>query len=587
MAALGATLMVACGDDEDGNGNPGGGAGEAGEAGTAGSGGKNTSGAGGTSTSGSSGMNTGGSTAGSSNDAGMGNTSMGGEGGTAPVDGGAGGQGGNGEEPPPAPITPVSAEIYTQASDLRGLFYTTDGKLYASGHVGTSTAVDKKIVVARFDADGEPDTTFGGDGFIELNLVERTIDTVAEPDVVTNDGNEESIGIVELASKELLVQVNVRDVNGKGTDVGLLKLSATGEPVTGFGTNGLKRLVLGWDPADDATWAAIAGVPATPGAPADTAWGLELDNSTATEKVVVFAFGPAPMGSMTGTPAVQRIDNDRYVLRVLTSDGSNDPAFNAAAPFVYNSGGTFSDGGRRGLVYPDGSILSGGYTNFGEGLGNHIVAIKLTPAGTRDMTFGHGIVDRGVARSNPFVDDGGAAECYAVTLQSSGRIVSTGYGRATKAGVASSYPGYVTTDAVDMISVAFTANGGAVDTTFGIEGTRVIQSEEAGLGNTEDRGRDLLALADDRIVYAGRYGTDPALFVVEKDGSYDPDNDVGYLFRYDPLGTVGDPNAVPPVPAVPTSHFYRVAQSKDGKRIFATTSNHADGVILAVLQVGE
>jgi uncharacterized delta-60 repeat protein len=577
MAALGATLIVGCGDDDDGSPD-----GDAGEAGTAGSGGKNTSGAGGKNTSGSSGMNTGGSTAGSTNEAGMGNTSMGGEGGSgaAPVDGGAGGQGGSGGEPAPAPITKISDVIYTQASDLRGLFYTADGKLYASGHVGTSTAVDKKIVVARFNADGVPDATFGGDGFVEINVVERTVDTVAEPDVVTNDGNEESIGIVELASKELLVQVNVRDINGKGTDVGLLKLSAAGEPVTTFGTNGLKRLVLGWDPANDATFPAAAAIN-------DTSWGLELDNSSATEKVVVFAFGPAPMGSTSGNPAVQRVDNDRYVLRLLTSDGSNDPDFNAAKPFSYNSGGTFSDGGRRGLVYPDGSILSGGYTNFGEGFGNYIVAIKLTPAGARDMTFGHGIVDRGVARSNPFVDDGGAAECYALTRQSDGRIVSTGYGRATKAGVASSYPGYVTTDGVDMISVAFTANGDAVDTTFGIEGTRVIQSEEAALGNTEDRGRDVLALADDRLVYAGRYGTDPALFVVEKDGGFDPDSDAGYLFRYEPLGTPGDPNANPPVAAVPTSHFYRVAQSKNGKRIAATTNNHVDGVMLAVLKVGE
>jgi uncharacterized delta-60 repeat protein len=582
MVALGATFIVGCGDDEDGT--------TEGDAGEAGSGGNNTSGSGGKNTGGSTaGKNTGGSAAGSKNDGGMGNASMGGEGGsgTAPIDGGAGGEGGSAEELPPAPITTLSDVIYTQASDLRGLFYTDDDKLYASGHIGATSTDDKKIVVARFNAGGEPDETFGGDGFIEVNLVERTVDTEPEVDVVTNDGNEDSMGIVELDSKELLVQVNVRDANGKGMDVGLLKLSATGEPVTAFGPNGLKRLVLGWDPADDATWAAIAGVPATPGAPSDTAWGLELDNSTATEKVVLFAFGSAPMGSTFGTPAVQRVDNDRYVLRVLTSDGSNDPDFNAGKPFTYNSGGTFGDNGRRGLVFSDGSILAGGYTNFGEGLGNHIMAIKLTPAGARDMTFGHGIVDRGVARTNPFLNDGGAAECYALTVQSNGRIVSTGYGRATKAGVASSYPGYVTTDAVDMISVALTANGDAVDTTFGIEGTRAIQSEEAALGNTEDRGRDVLALADDRLVYAGRYGTDPALFVVEKDGSYDPDNDVGYIFRFDPLGHAGDPNALPPVPAVPTSHFYRVVQSHDGKRIFATTNNHVDGVVLAVLKVGE
>jgi uncharacterized delta-60 repeat protein len=584
MAALGATLVVGCGDDEDGTTD-----GDAGEAGSAGTSGKNTGGSGGKNSGGTAGKNTGGSTAGSTNDGGMGNTSMGGEGGSgaAPIDGGAGGEGGSPVEVPPAPINPLSDVLYTQASDLRGLFYTDDDKLYASGHIGASTAVDKQIVVARFDSDGEPDATFGGDGFIELNLVERTVDTVPEIDVVTNDGNEESIGIVELESGELMVQVNVRDANGKGMDVGLLKLDSAGVPVPGFGTDGLKRLVLGWDPADDAAWAAVPGVPATPGAPSDTAWGLELDNSTATEKVVVFAFGSAAKGSTAGMPAVQRLDNDRYVLRLLASDGSLDPDFNAGKVFTYHTGGTNGDNGRRGVVNADGSILSGGYTNLGEKPGNHIMAIKLTPAGVPDMAFGFGWPDKGVASSNPFVDDGGAAECYSLTVQSNGRIVSTGYGRATKAGVASSYPGYVTTDGVDMISVALTANGDSVDTTFGVEGTRVIQSEEAALASSEDRGRDILALADDRLVYAGRYGTDPALFVVEKDGSYDPDQDVGYLFRFDPLGHAGNPTAEPPVPAVPTSHFYRVVQSTDGKRIFATTNNHADGVVLAVLKVGE
>ncbi len=37
----------------------------------------------------------------------------------------------------------------------------------------------------------------------------------------------------------------------------------------------------------------------------------------------------------------------------------------------------------------------------------------------------------------------------------------------------------------------------------------------------------------------------------------------------------------------PTSHFFRITASADSKRIVASTSNHADGVLVAILDVGE
>jgi hypothetical protein len=113
-----------------------------------------------------------------------------------------------------------------------------------------------------------------------------------------------------------------------------------------------------------------------------------------------------------------------------------------------------------------------------------------------------------------------------------------------------------------------------IDTSFGSEGTLAIQSEGRNLGNTEDRGRDLLALADDRLIEVGRLGPNPAIFVVTADGELDATAGEGGVFAYDALTD-------------PTSHFFRVTASADGKRIAAATSNHADGVLVAVLEVGE
>ena len=137
--------------------------------------------------------------------------------------------------------------------------------------------------------------------------------------------------------------------------------------------------------------------------------------------------------------------------------------------------------------------------------------------------------------------------------------------------------GYATTTGPDLISLALTANGKALDLDFGNQGSLVIQSEEMGLSSTEDRGRDLVALWDDRLVYAGKLGPNPAVFVAAPDGRYDPSNGVGQVFTYDPLG---DANT-------PTSHFYNVALSKDGTRLAATTSAHASGALLAVLKIGD
>jgi uncharacterized delta-60 repeat protein len=462
-----------------------------------------------------------------------------------------------------APITEKSATLLSNVSDLRGLVFSADGKLYASGHVGSATTVDRTLAVLRFNADGSPDASFGSGGLVTHNLVERVVDDIG---LVVNDGNEESFGILELADGSLVVEANVRDANGLGTDVVLVKLTATGELVESFGEGGVLRLDFGWTPADDASWP-VAGA-----APVDNSWDIALDTSSGVEKVVVFAHGPAAPGLLTtATPAVQRVDNDRYISRVLASDGSRDPEFRGGALYTLQSGATFSDGGRRGFVEADGSIVSAGYTNFGESFGNHVLAIRLLPDGTPDPAFKAGIAQPGVIRANPFIEDGGVAECYAIGKQSNGRYVSTGYGRATAAGVASSL-GWATTDAVDLVSVGFTGDG--VDLSYGVEGTLAVQSEPFALGNTEDRGRDLVVLADDRVVHVGRFGPNPGIFVTTPEGQLDTGSGVEGRFTY-------------PALTAPTAHFFTAELSPDGKTIVATTSNHADGVLLVALSVGE
>jgi hypothetical protein len=72
-------------------------------------------------------------------------------------------------------------------------------------------------------------------------------------------------------------------------------------------------------------------------------------------------------------------------------------------------------------------------------------------------------------------------------------------------------------------------------------------------------------------------GENPALLVVNADGSFDVTN-AEQVFTYPPLGA----DLVVPVP---TSHFYRVVQCARRTRIAAATNNHVQGVLLAILKV--
>ena len=443
----------------------------------------------------------------------------------------------------------VKDVVTTKANDLRGLAYASNGALYVSGHVGTVADL-RQTVVGRFDANGDPDPSFGDDGFV-------TVD-------VAVGRNEQSLAVAELANGHVVAVVNAADADG-GQSVYLLRFDANGvqqKVGDGWGdVDGKVEVVFGWANVDN-------GDRASP--PTDTAWDLLVDPSGGGERLVVAGMGAA-------TEASGRTDNDRYVVRLNATDGSVDPAFNGGAPQVYHSVGVLNDNARRASVEADGAILASGYTNLGTGLGNHIILIRLTPAGALDTTFGNFVdptssgtavglaAQPGVAVFNPFLVDGGFAEAYGAARQTNGDYVTTGYGGATANGGTSTL-GYASTLAQDL--VAFRVNSTQVDSSWGNSGTQAVQSEGQGLPTDEDRGRDLVLLADDRSVHAGRYGGVPALFVLTADGQPD--------IAVSDDGIIELPNSET------DAQFFNVDVSADG-RLAATTNENANGGRLVIL----
>lgn len=449
------------------------------------------------------------------------------------------------------PVVNVSTDL---VNDLRGLTWTADGKILASGHIGTVNE-ETRTAVVRFNADGTLDTTFSDDGVVELD--------------VAVGRQESSLGVVELANGDVVVAVNAIDEDG-GQSVYLLRFDSTGAPAAGWGgAIGAVEVVFGWANADNATW------PGVENPPQDTAWDLQVDRSGDTEKLVVFGMGGAAAG--TG-----RTDIDRYVARLNAEDGTVDATFNGGTAFTYHSTGTFGDNARRGAVEADGRIMSAGYTNLGDGLANHIFLIRLDADGTLDETFGNYIYPEttgpavglvaspGVAVFNPFVVDGGFAEGYAAGRLSDGTYVTVGYGGATANGRASSL-GYATTAAPDL--VAFKATETGLDLAFGNNGTVAVQSEGRGQPTNEERGRALAVLPDDRIVEVGRYGGNAAAFVLLPNGRLDT--------------TVGQDGVILLPHPVVNAQFFTAALSPDGAHVAMTTNANAAGARLVILAVGE
>ncbi len=596
---LGGIVMAGCSDDGSSGGND-----------NDGTGGLGGDGAGGSETGGN---GTGASASGGVDAGGAGGGDVGGAGGGTGGEnlGGMGGDGTGGVIVTPDAITELNSVLVTGINDLKGLTYSSAtcsaGKIWGSGYTD-ATAGNRKVVLVRLNADGTLDNGFDADGILELDL--------ALP-----GQTEESYGVVELPNCDLLVVANVSDNKGgamiddanvvdvegneaaddgarpNGQDIVLVKVKSTGAVDTNFGTEGVKKIDLGWTDADDATWPvptynsqATGNKFSGNGFPIDTAWDLQLDPSSTSDdpKVVLNAIGVAAKVS-SGT---QRTDNDRYIVRLNAKDGSIDSTFNGGKAYTFNSLGTFGDNNRRVLVEADGSIVSAGYTNFGTGLGNHVVLIRLKPDGKPDTSFDFGFAVPGVVVTNPFVDDGGVAECYGVGKQSSGRYVTTGYGRATATTNPATPSSYGWESSVSNDIVSFGILPGKLDASFGVSGTVALQSEPMqgaeGIRGAFEQGHDMVVLHDDRIVHVGNFGSrpnannnppawnTPGILVAGKDGLLDEGVGEGGFFLYP--NTFSDPSS---------SQFYKVELNAEGTRLVTSTNANAQGVLVVVLKIGD
>jgi uncharacterized delta-60 repeat protein len=357
---------------------------------------------------------------------------------------------------------PLSA---TEHDRFMAVAIAPDGKIYGAGFV--SQGGDQAMAVARLDATGALDKTFGTNGYAVANAaVGGKTAELARAIAIQADGKIVIGGPVEHDAK-------ATGDAAKDTDVAVARFDNTGKLDTTFGTGGVAIVDFGNGKATSAT--AYVG---------DTSWGLGVTG----DRVVVF-------GSKLAAGA-DRVDSD-YVLAGLTKDGKLDTTFGTAGMVTVDSKGNGVDSPRNLVVQSDGKIVATGYSRDGDGAVSPIL-IRTSATGQLDSTFGTG----GVATAK--VMGQGVAESYNVSQQGSNYILA-GYGGAAG-------------EKVDLIVYRFTS-AGVWDTTFGTNGVTRID-----IAKDDDRARNMTVLPDGRILAVGSgkqtaANVDAMMVLLSKDGA--------------------------------------------------------------------
>ena len=354
----------------------------------------------------------------------------------------------------------------TEHDRFMNIAIASDGKIYGAGFV--SQGGDQSMAVARLDATGALDKTFGTNGYAVANAaVGGKTAEVARAVAIQADGKIVIGGPVERDPK-------ATGDAAKDTDVAVARFDNTGKLDTTFGKGGIAVIDLGTGKATSAT--AYVG---------DTSWGLGV----AGDRVVVFGSKLA-----AGT---DRVDTD-YVLAGLTKDGVLDTTFGTGGMVTVDSKGNGVDSPRNLTVQADGKIVATGYSRDGDGVVSPVL-IRTSATGQLDSTFG----TNGVATAKVLP---GVAESYSVSQQGD-KYVLAGYGRGADAN-----------EKVDLIVYRFTG-AGQWDSTFGTNGiTRVDIAKE------DDRGRNMTVLPDGRVLVVGSgkqtaANVDAMIVLLSKDGA--------------------------------------------------------------------
>jgi uncharacterized delta-60 repeat protein len=244
----------------------------------------------------------------------------------------------------------------------------TDGKIVLAGGTGVNSS-GRSLALARFNDDGMPDTSFGGDGKQETNLFA---------------GPEQAREIVVQANGKIVIGTTVAGKHMDTGDFGLARYKPDGTLDTSFGGDGSVRTSFIHDEL----------------------YGLALQ---ADGKIVAAGTAAGPSGG-------------DFALARYKPGGGLDPTFSKDGKLRTDFNGGEDDEARAVLIQPDGRIVLAG---FGEGLGSSSVfaLARYRTGGKLDLSFsgdGKQLTKFGSGDSRRL------HQIYDAALQADGRIVAAG-----------------------------------------------------------------------------------------------------------------------------------------------------------------
>jgi uncharacterized delta-60 repeat protein len=295
--------------------------------------------------------------------------------------------------------------VGTNGEVARGIVVQPSGKIVVGATVeamGAADARDRNVALARFNADGTPDNSFGTMGIVTLDLSEGAVSGTS----YVADG---MWSLSQYSDGRIVVSATQRRAGAIDSDFAVVRLTVDGQRDMSFGTNGVFSLDIDNRNADIRTSTVLpSGNIVTAGYYTDamsvtrpvlfelnsagalnTSFGTNGVYNEVVLNAATEAYAAAPQGTSFVTAGYGRNstrENLDWISLRINANGTRDRSYgmDGVARFDFNG---FNDNARSLVVLPDERVLIIGGSRTSDSNSDAALAM-LTRNGALDTTFG-------------------------------------------------------------------------------------------------------------------------------------------------------------------------------------------------------
>jgi uncharacterized delta-60 repeat protein len=364
-----------------------------------------------------------------------------------------------------------------------------DNKIVVVGSINMGSG-NYDIAVARYNADGNLDNSFGTTGIVNVDF---------------NGKNDDASSVALQSDGKIVVVGRAQNSSNNNSDIAVIRLNSDGTLDNSFATNGKFQLDVDGYAFDYAlnvalqtdgkiVLVAMAGTDMfAKNAVIRLNTNGTLDNTFDGDGILkAFSFGSFTLSSLhsvaiqtDGKILLAGSKNNNFSVARINSDGSLDNTY--ATSGIYS--GTDMATESKLYIQNDGKLLA----TYSHATQTTVTVVRLNQNGTEDSGFGtNGKVTSQVGSPSTydFTKD--------IIVQPNGKIIVTG-------------SSYSSGSASDYLVIRYNSNG-TIDNTFGSSSNGIVVTSVA--STDEDRGKSVKLQSDGKIVVAGSSCTGSCDFVL-------------------------------------------------------------------------